>query len=157
NLLADASGDNNNNYAGIVQKNRAMVVNSVAYMNKPDAVFAGSYGDVYAGGDSDRNNWQNYFVNSAWGTWITKTVRDATVDTPSAIDVDASAFRNYSAGNFVPKTKGVLNDAGTSWEGYIGNGGRSGLDMSGSARLCGRKLDVGCFESAGERFYITIR
>ena len=142
NRLADGKGNTPSNYAGIVQKYEARVVNCVAYGNIPDAEYMTSetvYGDVYAGGDANRANWQNYVVHSAWGTAITATV--------SPVAIDETAFKNYANGNYAPRAGGVLVDGGTSWEDYLGYGALSATDLAGKARKVGTSLDIGCYES----------
>ena len=134
NRLADAKGDTPNNYAGIVQKSGAKVVNCVAYMNVPDAEYVTSetvYGDVYAAS-------ADCFDHSAWDTAITAT--------PSPVAVDETAFRNYASGNFKPRTTSVLVDAGTDWNGYLASGALSETDFAGNARRNGNRLDIGCYE-----------
>ncbi|MCR5752893.1 MAG: PKD domain-containing protein [Kiritimatiellae bacterium] len=157
NDLADAYGNTADSFAGIVQKSNSKVINCVACGNAPDAEYVKSYGDVYAGGDTWRNNWQNYFVNSAWGTWITKTVNLVTVETPPAIGVDYSAFKNYSSGKYAPKAKGVLVNAGTSWADYLGDGGRSETDLAGKPRLKSGRLDIGCYENEDLGLCVIVR
>ena len=142
NRLADGKGNTPSNYAGIVQKYEARVVNCVAYGNIPNAEYVTSEtvcGDVYAGGDANRANWQNYVVNSAWGTAITATA--------SPVAIDETVFKNYANGNYAPRAGGVLVDAGTSWDNYLGYDALSATDLAGKARLNGNRLDIGCYES----------
>ena len=136
NRLADASGNNNNAYAGIVQKSNAMVVNCVAYRNVPDASFVETYGDVYAGGDANRANWQNFFVNSAWGTAIRST------DSPIAID--PTSFADYANGDYAPATDGPLFNGGS--DGQYATYATSATDLAGNARSQGASMDIGCYE-----------
>ena len=144
NRLAGEKGNGVTDYAGIVQKVNAKVVNCVAFGNEPDpggAYEVTSHWDVYTGGDEWRNNWERCFVQSAWGT------ADAKDDNPvSPIAVAEASFRNYAKGNFVPRTGGVLENAGTTWNDYLGSGAVSETDLEGKPRRIGPRLDVGCYE-----------
>ena len=139
NRIADAQGNISSNFAGIVQKSSARVVNCVAYGNIPSAEYATSNGDVYAGGDANRANWQNYVIHSAWGTSIT--------DTASPVAIGGAAFKNYANGKFAPRTGGFLVDGGTNWEDYLGYGALSATDLAGTPRKRGKSLDIGCYET----------
>ena len=138
NRLSYGNGFSDGRFAGIVQRYSAKVVNCVAYGNEPDDEYATGHGDVFASGDNSGKNWENYFVNSAWGTAIRET--------PSPVAVDETAFRNYAGGSFAPKTTSVLVDAGTDWAGYLAAGGLSETDLEGNPRRNGRVLDIGCYE-----------
>ncbi len=157
NRLADKSGNNNNNYAGVVQKNNAMVIHCVAYHNRPDASFVESYGDVYAGGDTYRNNWQDFFVNSAWDTWIVRSVSGVVVTTSSPVEIDASVLRTYAGGVCRPTSGGALVDAGTTLEEYIRFGAKSSEDLDGRPRKMGSRLDIGCYERAGLQMHMSFQ
>ena len=137
NRLADAKGDTPNNYAGIVQKSGAKVVNCVAYKNVPDAAFAGSYGDIFAGGDTSGKNWENFFVNSAWDTTIK-------ADTVSPVAIAENSFADYSNADFSPSTSGPLFDGGSN-AGYA-TYATSATDLAGVARSQGASVDIGCYE-----------
>ena len=145
NRLADAKGNGTTDYAGIVQKKYSKVVNCVAYGNEPDpgdAYTVTGYWDVYAGGDEWRNNWQNFFSNSAWGTALSKD------DSPvSPVGVSEASFMNWANGIYMPKVGGGLANAGTNWAGYLGAGAVSLTDISGSSRSRGFAVDIGCYES----------
>ena len=145
NRLAGEQGNGTTDYAGIVQKVNAKVVNCVAFGNEPDpggAYEVTSHWDVYTGGDEWRNNWQNCFANSAWGT---ANGKDGNAVSPVA--VGEGAFRNYAGGNFTPASGGVLVDAGTNWSDYLAHGAESATDLGGMPRLYGASVDIGCYEA----------
>jgi hypothetical protein len=145
NDLKRGEGNADKNFAGIVQRDKAKVVNCVSYMNCPadfDAA-ATTYGDVIGTAD--------YFINSAW-----KKAIDS-LSPVSPIVIDESAFKNYANGNFVPKSGAVLVNAGSDWETYLANGARSTTDFAGAKRLSGKKLDIGCYEVSNGGFWLIVR
>jgi hypothetical protein len=134
-----------NNFAGIVQRGNAKVVNCVSYMNCPAdfVATATTYGDVVGKAD--------YFINSAWE----KAINSHSPVSPLAID--ETVFKNYANGNFVPKSGAALVNAGSDWETYLANGGLSTTDFAGAKRLSGKKLDIGCYEVSNGGFWLIVR
>ena len=133
------------NFAGIVQRSSAKVINCVSYMNCPadfDAP-ATTYGDVVGTA--------NCFISSGWN----KAMSGSSPVSP--IVIDESAFKNYANGNFVPKSGAALVNAGSDWETYLANGARSTTDFAGAKRLSGKKLDIGCYEVSNGGFRLIVR
>ena len=46
----------------------------------------------------------------------------------------------------MPRTGGVLENAGTTWNDYLGSGAVSETDLEGKPRRFGPRLAVGCYE-----------
>ena len=136
---------NDKNFAGIVQRSSAKVINCVSYMNCPadfDAT-ATTYGDVVGTA--------NCFISSGWN----KAMSGSSPVSP--IVIDESAFKNYANGNFAPKSGAALVNAGSDWETYLANGARSTTDFAGAKRLSGKKLDIGCYEVSNGGFRLIVR
>ena len=135
-IARGGSGNADKNFAGIVQRSGATVVNCVAYMNCPSDFDAATtaYGDVIGSSAS--------FVHSAWGAAISG------LSPVSPVTVGETVFKNYANGNFVPKSGGVLVKGGTSWADYLGYGAQSKTDLEGKPRRNGKVLDIGCYKAA---------
>lgn len=141
----DKNEGSDKNFAGIVQRSYANVINCVSYMNCPadfDAT-ATTYGDVVGTA--------RYFINSAWE----KAINNYSPVSP--LTIDETAFKNYANGNFVPKSGAALVNAGSDWETYLANGGLSTTDFAGAKRLSGKKLDIGCYEVLNGSFTLIVR
>ena len=98
----------------------------------------------------DVNGTASCFTNSVWDA-----ANDGSIVSPVAID--ATAFKDYANGDFRPAKDGVLVNAGTKWDAYLGYGATSEKDLAGAARLSGKFLDIGCYEtatSAGLQIYV---
>ena len=131
------------NFAGIVQRSSAKVINCVAYMNCPADFDAVDYGDVVGAA--------NCFINSAWN----KAMSGSSPVSP--IVIDELVFKNYANGNFAPKSGAALVNAGSDWETYLANGARSTTDFAGAKRLSGKKLDIGCYEVSNGGYWLIVR
>jgi hypothetical protein len=144
-IARGGSGNADKNFAGIVQRSGATVVNCVAYMNCPSDFDAATtaYGDVIGAAAN--------FVHSAWNATISGS------SPASPVTVDESAFKNYANGNFVPKSGGVLVKGGTSWADYLDYGAQSTTDLDGKARRNGKVLDIGCYKAADASTVILMK
>ena len=61
--------------------------------------------------------------------------------------IDATAFVDFSAGDYTPSVGSALVDNGTSWSYYLATGASSTTDLAGMQRSDGAALDIGCYET----------
>jgi hypothetical protein len=67
---------------------------------------------------------------------------------PAVTNLTDEAFRDYANGDYSPAKGSVLINAGTKWGIYSEIVSLPVLDIVGSPRLIGSRIDVGCYESA---------
>ena len=67
---------------------------------------------------------------------------------PAVTNLTDEAFRDCANGDYSPAKGSVLINAGTKWDIYSEIGSLPVLDIVGSPRLIGSRIDVGCYESA---------
>ena len=75
----------------------------------------------------------------------------------TVLNLTDAAFKDYANCDFRPAKDGVLVNAGTKLDAYNGYGATSETDLAGAARLSGKFLDIGCYEtatSAGLQIYV---
>jgi hypothetical protein len=117
------------NFAGIVQRGKAKVVNCVSYMNCPAEFDATKtiYGDVVGAADC--------FINSAWE----KAINNYSPVSP--ITIDEKAFAGFESGNYSPASYGSLHNAGSEedYKQYA----VSAIDLIGVPRSEGETIDIG--------------
>ena len=61
--------------------------------------------------------------------------------------IDATAFVDFRAGDYMPSVGSALVDNGTSWSYYLATGASSTTDLAGMQRSDGAVLDIGCYET----------
>lgn len=110
---------------------------------------------IFGNGSTAKNEWgsknEARFFNCAF------SADAAFAGVNSAIkNLTEADFRNYSAGDFRPKRKGALVNAGDNTLYLASNS--SEIDLAGSKRIQGKIIDIGCYEaSLGNGFTIFVR
>ena len=143
NRIARGDGNVDKNFAGIVQKDGAKVVNCVAYRNVPSDFSEAVHGDVVGA--------SSCLDHSAWGAVIDGQAP------ASPVIVSEAAFRGYASGNYRPRTGSVLAKGGTTWDAYLGYGALSETDLDGNARRVGKVIDIGCYRAPDAATLLTIQ
>ena len=125
-------------YCPWVSRGRS-VVNCVMYGNSGTTAMPSSHHKNWSVEPNNIKNSENCFTNCAataagtqgGGGWQT---------------IDATAFEDFSAGDYMPSVGSALIDNGTSWSDYLATGASSTTDLAGMPRSDGVALDIGCYE-----------
>ena len=109
-----------------------------------------------ATGDSTQEKYTGDDVPSTWaGTaanFVNCVTDDATaVNATCATSTTNDMFVGYAKGNLLPGA--ALRNKGAAIDGYA----FPSVDLAGNARVCGRAIDVGCYEGAGTALVILVR
>lgn len=65
--------------------------------------------------------------------------------------IDADAFTDVTTGRYTPRVRGALYNTGAKVELL------SSTDLAGNARICGRGIDIGCYENVNSGFALMLR
>ena len=162
------NGNNDSGYpgAGIRVDGDAKVVNCTIVGNTESAyrgVYCGSSSAsvvncaIYDNGGTSAFEWGNNnaarFVNCA----VASSAADGFTGDGCIATLTDAAFTDYANADYHPVKDGVLVNAGTRWDAYLGYSATSETDLAGAARLSGKFLDIGCYEtatSAGLQIYV---
>ena len=63
----------------------------------------------------------------------------------------AEFFKDYAIGDYTPKTRGPLVNAGAGYDGM------AATDLAGKARKIGKGVDIGCYEARSSTLMIIVR
>ena len=127
------------------QKHHVAAGGEAVYANNANARIVNCA--FYDNGGTAQYEWGN--ANAGCFTNCAFSVDAAYSGTASTVlNLTADDFKDYANGDYHPAKNGVLVNAGTKWDAYLGYGATSEKDLAGAARLSGKFLDIGCYEIA---------